>query len=248
MTVSVHTSASTGTTGFSSTSTGSFTPQASSRLYFAALAMRENHAESFSWADPGGTGLTWTAQATTSFYSFEGDANYAVQVRVWYADVGGSPASQTLTVNPGSTTGSEYIAWVAWSQTNDEFNTGSPYPQSAVTSGADVNPSTGSASATLTLGSAPSSSSKCFAVFGVGDNTGGGPSTPSGWTAVNTAMTDAYVNVNVYSRTGSTSTDAQSTDLGGDVGAWAGVIFEVASAGGGGGTPPSSRLSLLGVG
>lgn len=231
MTVTVHAAGSSGTTDLNSHNTASFTPAANSRLYAACLIMRSGHSTTPSWSDPGG-GLTWTPHAESSFYSFEGDANYAVQVKTWRADIGGSPSSTSLTFAPGTSGGAEYGAWVVWSQTNDEFNTGSPYPQAAVTNGADVNPSSGSANGTLTLGSAPASGSKCFAVFAVGDNTGGGPSTPSGWTLVNTLMTDAYVNVNLYSRTGSTGTTAQSTDLGGDVGNWAGVIFEVAGVGG----------------
>jgi hypothetical protein len=232
MTVAVHAAASSGTGDLNSHNTASFTPAANSRLYAACLIMRANHASTPTWAAPGG-GLTWTPHAESSFYSFEGDANYALQVKTWHADIGGAPSSISLTFDPATSGGAEYAAWVVWSQTNDEFDTGSPYPQAAVTNGADVNPSSGSASGTLTLGSAPASASKCFAVFAVGDNTGGGPSTPSGWTLVNTLMTDAYVNVNLYSRTGSTATDAQSTDLGSDVGAWAGVIFEVAEPGGG---------------
>lgn len=241
MTVTVHAAASSGTNDLNSHTTASFTPAANSRLYAACSIMRGGHSTAPSWSDPGG-GLTWTPLDETSLYNFETDANYAVQTKLWYADIGGSPSSTSLTFAPGTSGGAEYASWVVWSQTNDEFDTGSPYPQASVDGGAAVNPSSDSAGGTLTLGSAPSSSSKCFAVFGVGCNVAGGPSTPSGWTLVNTLVSAEYININLYSRTGSTSTDAAVTDLGQDVGNWAGIIFEVAAAGGG------SDVDITGVG
>jgi hypothetical protein len=229
MTVAVHARSSTGTGSVQSHTLASFTPAADSTLYFFEAAMRGNHEESFAWADPGGTGLTWTPRATSSFYLFEDQAPYAIQCRLSSAPVGGSPASQSLTSGPGSASGAEFIAAMAFTQTDDEVNTGAPYPQAFVASGGAVNPTSDTAGGTLTLGSAPAAANKCFAVFAVGENLPGGPSTPTGWTLEGTLFTTEYVTVNLYSRTGSTSTDAAVSDLGQEVGNWCGVIWEVAA-------------------
>lgn len=229
MTVAIHARSNTGTGSVQSHTLASFTPPANSTLYFVEVAMRGNHTESFSWADPGGTGLTWTPRATSSFYLFEAAAEYAIQCRVSSAPIGGSPVSQSLTSGPGSASGAEFIAALAFTQTDDEVNTGSPFPQAFVAGGGAVNPTSDTAGGTLTLGSAPASANKCFAIFGVGCNQPGGPSTPAGWTLEGTLFATEYVTVNLYSRTGSTDTDAAVSDLGQEVGNWCGVIWEVAA-------------------
>lgn len=236
-----------GTTSGGSLTSSSFTPTANSRLFVFAIASRDGHTATRAWSITDTSGRTWTKLAESTLTNWETFADYGGNVVCWYTDVGASPAAMTVTVDP-SATGNDWMSLVAFDVTGHDTST--PFPQAAVANGAAVNPVSNTASGTLTLGSAPNSANTVLALFGSADGINGF-TVPSGYTAL-TNQAQGYTQAGVFHRTGSTVTTAVCSDLGDNVGLWAGIIFElkVAAAGGttGTGSPVLAALTAAGAG
>jgi hypothetical protein len=228
MALNVLASGSSATSSAETATTASFTPTAHALVFAVVLGQRDNHTQTFAWSTPTG-GLTWSSHATTSTYNFEASSTYAIQVASWYATAGASPTSQTLTFDAISGSYNCYYSWLVFEIT--DFDSGATFPQSAVTNGAAVDPKADNQSGTLTLGSAPTSGNYVVGVFGTGNDVAAAASTPSGFSVIGTAQTQTYTKVNGFYRADTTATTITSSDLGEDVGNWAGIAFEVKVSG-----------------
>jgi hypothetical protein len=158
-------------------------------------------------------------------YAWETQANYHLNSVCWYTDIGGSPASMTITVD--ASTSDEFYGVVAFDVTGHD--TGSPFPQVSVDNGATVNPASSSASGTLTLGSTPTSGNLVVAMWGVGGDGTGGCTAPTGYSTL-TNQTVPNTHVSVFYHVTTATAAVTCSDLGTTVGNWGGIIFEMALA------------------
>jgi hypothetical protein len=205
----------------------SFTPTANSRLFVFACAECDGTLVTRNWQITDSLSLSWTKLDESTFAAWAGDTAYSYNVVCWYADIGASPASMTVTVD--AQTGNAFHSLLAFDVTG--YNTSSPFPQSSVDNGATVNPSSNSASGTLTLGSNATNGNLVVALFGSAADSGGGFTDPSSWSNL-VEQNNSYTQIAIFYRTNFTSTGVTCSDLGNDVGAWGGIIFEMAIAGG----------------
>lgn len=221
-TVTQRSSVNSGTTGVGSQATASFTPAANSRLFVFAYAHRNNNTDTRSWAISDTLSSTWTKLDETALFAWQTLPEYAIGAVAYYTDIGASPAAMTVTVDASA--GSEFYGVIAFDVTG--YDTGAPFPQSSVDNGAAVDPSSDTASGTLTLGSAPTNGNLVVAMFASGAFSGGGFAIPSGYTAL-TNQNQAYSQAAVFYRTDTTTAAVTCNDLGQEVGNWAGIVFEM---------------------
>lgn len=234
--VTQRSSVNSGQTGSSNYSTGAFTPSANSRLFVFAVAERNGHETARSWTISDTLTSSWTKLDESTLANWDTNTAYATNVVAWYTDIGGSPASMTVTVDASA--GSEFYGVIAFDVTG--YNTGSPFPQSSVDNGAAVSPSSDTASGTLTLGAAPTNGNLVVAMFGAGADSGGGFATPTGYSIL-TNQNNSWTQAAVFYRTDTTTAAATCSDLGQSVGNWGGIIFEMKLAGAATKAPPRTR-------
>lgn len=230
----------TGTSGTSSVqtlATSSVTPTASSLLLVFASAQPDNANVAATWQTPTGGGWTYTNIATSLQYDWETTSNYKITSTLWQAAVGASPAAHTVTVDSWSTTQLGTYAAVSCDVTG--HNTTTPVVQSK-TNGANVNPTSNTASGSITFDTALTVGNLVVVGFGAGNDVASSFTSP---TLGGQAMTQLFNITNNYTHAGlwyRVVTGAESnstvtcTDMGDTVGNWAGVAVEVAAAGGGG--------------
>ena len=219
-----------GTSSSATQVSGSFTPTANSRLFVFAVAERAEHVTAQSWSISNTGGLSFTLLDTSTIRNWAGDANFATNAVGWYADVGGSPSSMTVTVDPFEVAETAFIHLTVFDVTG--YDTGTPFAQASVDNGAEGDGGN-SVSGTLTLGGSPTSGNLVVAMFGVGCDATGAASTPTGYSVLNSA-TDAYTHTAIFYHVSTTTAAVTSSDLGQQVGNWGGIIFEMTLGGGGG--------------
>jgi hypothetical protein len=241
MPLNVLNSWSSGEANGNNTVSGSFTPTANSRIFVAVMIQRDTHTQPEDWSISGGS-LTWNAHAESLDYDFASDTGYAGSIKSWWADVGGTPASMTVTADARQSDASNVHFYSGLAFEITDFDTDTPFPQAAVVSGAVVNPVNSAQSATLTLGSAPTNGNYVIGLFGTGANSTGAPTTPTGFTLIGAGQSQRWTKINGFYRTDTTTPGITCPDLGTDIGQWAGIAFEVAKVGGG--PPPSDFLPL----
>jgi len=208
-----------------------FTPTANSRLFVFAFAERAAHVVARDWNITNTGGLSFTLQDQSTLYDWNGDANYAANCIGWYADIGGSPTSMTVTVQPDLAGGSlHYISLIVFDVTG--YDTGTPFAQASVDNGAELGGGD-SESGTLTLGGAPTSGNLVVAMFASSADTGGAFATPSGYTVLTSQNNSGYCHAGVFYHTSTTTAAVACTDLGDTVGNWGGIIFEMTLESGG---------------
>jgi len=224
--------------GISSTqthTTASFTPTANSRLFIFASAERDAHVTAQNWAISDSLSSSWTLLDTSTIYSWNGDSNYALNVVCWYTDIGGSPSSMTVTVDPFSgTTETAFIHVAGFDVTG--YDTGTPFAQASVDDGASLGGGN-SETDSITLGSSPTSGNLVVAMAGIGCDSVGATSTPTGYTAL-INPNDRYSHASVDYHTSTATASVTFSDFGQQVGNWGGIIFEMTLGGGGGGGLP----------
>lgn len=226
-TVTQRISSSQGTTSAGSYTSASFTPTADSRLFVFAATETDAQVNARDWTISNTGSLSFTKYDESPNVSFADQAIYTHNVVVWYADVGGSPSSMTVTVDPGL--GNYWSAMVVFDVTG--YDTGTPFAQSSVDNGASVNPASDSASGTLTLGASPTSGNLVVAMFGAAADGGGGFATPTGYTLIGSQSTN-WVQTGAWYKTDTTTAAVTCSDLGQQVGAWGGIILEMTLGGG----------------
>lgn len=217
----------TGTTSYGNRTTAAFTPTANSRLFVFAGGERDGNTNTRDWQISDSLGLTWTKLDESTLRNWATYSEYAGNCVAWYTDIGGSPASMTVTVDASA--GNEFYSVIAFDVTG--YDTGTPFAQASVDNGANVNPESNSVSGTLTLGSAPTNGNLVVAMFTSGQDAGGGFTTPSGYSVL-VAQNQAYQASAVFYRSDTTTAAVTCSDLGQSVGYWGGIIFEMTAAAG----------------
>lgn len=231
------------TSGTSATSrtTASFTPAANSRLFCFVVCEMDNNGSAYQFSYSDSLGGSWTADSITSEYTADNfGASFDVCAGLGYVDIGGSPASMTVTVDHTAGTGNAYYAIVVFDVTG--YDTGTPFAQARVVNGLGSIALSDSQSGTLTLGSAPTSGNLVIACFGAGNEVAGACSAPTGYSTL-TSQSQAFVHAGIFYHEATTTAAVTSSDLGEDIVAWAGVIFELKAAAGGGASPTSNVLT-----
>lgn len=211
----------TGGTAGQSKTTASFTPAANSLLVVVASAQRENHATAQTWSISDSASLTWTSRATSTNIT----GNFGGGIQVWTAQVGASPASMTVTVDPWSTAVTGWIGLEVFDITGHD--TSSTFPQAATT---NTTTSTGnSVSLTVTLGSSPTNGNLVLGLFTGQNDASGAFASITGFTQLS-APSGTFNHIGVWYRSDTTSTGITQSDLGQTVNWGAGVAMEVKSA------------------
>ncbi len=216
---------------------GSFTPSATSRLFIAVFYESNNWdvkspSNGFGWTITDTQTLSWTKLDESTLHYWNGQNSSGGNAVVFYTDVGSSPGSMTVTLDPTIETLSGWFSVMAFDVTG--YDTGTPFAQNSVDNGAQL---TGgdSHSATLTLGSAPTNGNLVVGYFGSGADGADGLTTPTGYTVLYTENTQ-WVQCGLFYRTNTTTAAITVSDLGNLVGYWGGVAFEMTLAGAGGTT------------
>lgn len=229
------------TSGVATLATDSQTPTASSLFITAAGGERNSQVQAYSWQTPTGGGYTYTnLQVPNTSFDWVADSTFAVGGAVWRADVGGSPAAHTVTVDPHSTADTCFLGAVCFDITGHSSST----PVQSKAGGASVNPSSDTAAGTITLDSAPTSGNLIVVCWMVGGDVAGGVTSPTSngqsFTSI-TNQTSANCHVSAFYRvaTGAENATISTTDLGQSVGAYAVIAFEIA-----GGAAPSPSVPL----
>lgn len=207
--------------------TSSFTPTANSLLVVVANCIRGNHTTAYSFQSPSGGGLTYTQRVTPFGVDPTGfGTNFRQEMCVWTAPVGASPSSMTVTVDAFSGTDLAYYSVLVFEVL--DCNLTSPLFQAVVTD--NVNPGATDAQAqTLTLGSNPTLKNGVVALFCPLVNTGSTPSTPSGFTVINTTLAPGTT-VSAYGNTNTEDPVITTPDLGQQVVSSLAVAMELALA------------------
>ena len=205
-----------------SVTTPSFTPTANSKLIVIAAAYNNSHTAAKSWTISGG-GLGWTATATSAELETAFGANFDFQSTIWWADVGSSPASMTVTADPYTTADLGFISVIVF-EVIGLATGGSFVVQSAVT-----NVTTGGSNTTA-LAAAPTTGNPVLAGWfsiAAGPSTWNSPA--SGWTSLTSAAGDLISPNGLVS-----TTDADGSLAHGYTGtpvSCAGVLIEIGTPG-----------------
>jgi hypothetical protein len=230
-----------GTTSAGTQTSASFTPTASSFLIAAGhgcLDLSSGNKALPASPVTGTGGLTWTARQTYETtaaprYNNTGAVDFRVNSGIWTADVGGSPASQTVTFDAATDATFAFYALALVDVTGHD--TGTPHVQSAKNSSTENNGSN-SVSLAVTLGVTPTTGNLVVAVFGANADGGGGFTAP---TIGGQSMTQVYNLANASTQngvwyreiTGAESTAVTTcTDVGQTVGGATGFVIEIAAA------------------
>ncbi len=230
------------THGTGAYTTGAFTPDDNSLLLALVYASGENN-DALAGSDItfSGGGLTWTSRAVTTTHP-----GYGYGVRAFTAPVA-TGASMTTQADAGTF---DVHRWRVEIYGFTGHDTSSPVGATIVGSDAD-----GDLTATMTLSGTPASTSIVIAAALVALNAGVGGITPEAtWTEIFEAAEDGWQCFQSQSRTGSTSTTVEWTDLnssgGGQSAGAAMLAIEIKEAAAGGGAttiaPTTAALSLLG--
>lgn len=228
-TITARTNGSNGTsTGQGTFTSASFTPTASSKLYVFVQANGENNPAPTvrAWSASGGS-LSYTKLAEPVTRAWTSAGGYDGNCAIFEADVGASPSSMTVTVDPD--TGSANAFYMSWAIF--DVSGGTITHTQTIQSASAQNGNGNSETLAVALGSSATNgnlSVACFGVFGTG---GGAASTPAGWTQL-VGQTQTYTWVSVWYRTDFTSTTVTCSDLGDAVGTSAATIMELQLPGG----------------
>lgn len=205
----------------------SFTPTANSRLFIFAAGERDAHVSAQSWSISNTGGLSFTLLDTSTIYSWNGDSNYALNSVCWYADVGASPSSMTVTVDPFTGTETAFISLIGFDVTG--YDSGTPFAQASVDDGAQLGGGD-SETDSIALGSAPTSGNLVVVFAGAGADSGGAISTPTGYTAL-ISQNNSYTQAACFYHTSTTTASVTISDFGQSVGNWGGIIYEMTLGG-----------------
>lgn len=221
-TITARTNGSNGTAlGETTFTTASFTPTANSKLYVFAIATNENHGGTRNWSASGG-GLTWTNIAEPVLRDWTVDGSYDTNCCLLEADVGGSPSSMTVTVDPNASTGDDYyMSWAVF-----DVSGGTPDHVQSAQAVSEQESNGNSETLAVSLGGNATSGSlvvACFGVFGTGS---GACAIPSGWTEL-VGQTQTYTHVSVFHRDDFSGSSVACTDLGDSVGVSTATIIEL---------------------
>jgi hypothetical protein len=230
-------------TAATSLTTASTTPTASS-LFIAAYGGQMDAFGTVNLPEmnaPTGGSLSYTlierdGDTTGSAYLWGSTNGFWTGGACYRADIGGSPASFAVTVDPDATANT-FAAAVCFDITG--HNTGSPIVQAAA-NGANINPESSGAAGSVTLGAAPTNGNLIVVVFFCGVDSAGGATSPTAgagntFTALGNNQSARFCAVSAFYRVadGDESATISTTDLGESVGNYVAVAFEVAAAGGG---------------
>lgn len=213
---------------------GSATPTASSLLIVGATAQSDGVSTAHSWGTPTGGGWTYVQlQAAAKVPWNVSDNTFALSGALWRADVGGSPAAHTITVDPFSAT-ADTANWAIKSLDITGHNTSSPIVQSKINNATSATGDT--VAGTVTLDATPTAGNLIVAYFGAGADTGGAPASPTAgagktFTSAGTSST-AFVTDGLFYRIadGAESATITCADVGQQVGNWVAAAVEVALA------------------
>ena len=207
-----------------SLTSSAFTPTANSRLFVIAVRMNDFHVIGTDWSISNTGSLSFTKLDESTGYPWNGNVNYVLNCVCWWDDIGGSPSSMTVTVQPDFSGGAlHFISLIVFDVTG--FDTGTPFAQASVDNGSQKGGGD-SESGTLTLGGSPTSGNLVVAMFTAGADTGGGFSTPTGYTSL-TNQSHGYTQASTFYHTSTTTAAVNCSDLGNAVGNWGGIIFEM---------------------
>lgn len=224
MTITARGSGTTGTGTIQTLASSSFTPTAGAKLYAVGVAQNEGSSDAQSWSCSGGS-LTWEQIAVTTQRQYAGITGYDSTSVMFEATVGGSPGSMTVTVDPHSDADFAYMSLHVFEVTGTDVELVQFAAASDTKgSGGGVNDATH----TVTLPGTATSGNLCIATLG-GPCATGGPTTPSGWTAL-TSSTQEYTQVNVFHRSDLSGDSITWTDCGQGIGAVHGIMIELEEA------------------
>lgn len=231
------------TTSAQTLTTSSATPTASSLFLTFFGAENDSHSTAHAFQTPTGGGYTYSSVSATTSFDWETTSSFAVALAGYRADVGGSPAAHTVTVDAYSTTNAGFYAASCLDITGHASST----PVRTATGGAAVNPSGSSASGTVTLSAAPAANNLVVVGFIAGADSGGGFATPTAgasktFTSILNQNT-GFAQLSTWYRIcdGTESATITCSDLGDTVGNYAAVAVEIAATATAGGLITARR-------
>lgn len=248
-TVTARQSVSTGTVGSQTATTNSTTPTASS--LFIACWGSENNSDSTapSLQTPTGGSLTYTLIAKNGespTLPWSGSATFNAAHGVYRADVGGSPASFAVTFDSFVGTNTAFYEGSCFDITGHSSST----PVQSKANGATVNPSSNTATGTVTFDAAVTSGNLIAVSIYSTSDAGGAVTSPtigSGktFTTISAGSSAAFSTIGTFYRVadGTESTTITCSDLGQSVGSYSMIAFEIAAAGGA--PPPAPTLRVV---
>lgn len=197
--------ASTSASGFGAGAytSASFTPSNNSLLVVIGFAMEQadNGLEGTSLTITDSAGLTWTSRAATTT-----SPAWSYGIRIWTAPVT-TGVSMTVSIDAGASSIEFYKLHIS----DYTSNTTSAIPGTGTIVGSDAD---GDGAATITLSSAPATSSEVIAACLTGLASTSGTVTPgAGWTEVDEQVGASWGIFQVQVRTGSTSTAVDWADV-----------------------------------
>jgi len=197
-----------GTSAQSHTSS-SFTPTANAVLCVFYGGFLTSESDTIAWAISDSESLSWTQQDRTGAGNTSTSGGQTEGI-FWYADVGASPASMTITVEMHATTTHEHGFMVFEIEDGD---TSAPFDQFAIS--VDQNPSADPFT-TDTLGSTPSSGllAAGFLQQRASSGTRTWDSDPTNWTTLSTPPTGTWIDPALLTNT-STNDTSVSHGVGG---------------------------------
>lgn len=211
------------TTPSNSITTSSFSPTVGKKLLVFVYAEHGNHSAGFNWSISASAGGTPSVASTTGSYPWAGLTAYNAQARLYELSVA-SGGSRTFTFDANSSSGSQYLYSYVILQVDDEA-----YAQSVVANGATVGSGgngSNSGTGSLVLGSSPVSGNQVIAIAAKSNDATGALSVPSGYTSL-VNQTQTFTSAGAFYRDDTTNATVSFTDLGQNVGQWAGFVIEL---------------------